>query len=207
MLGGGKETMLETKEGYFLTYGQSWANASNTPYREYKHWVHEGGISSPLIAHWPKGISAGIRGKLINQYSFLPDIMATFIEVSGATYAMEKDGKPVPAVVGKSFLPLFNGQDTPIHTQPVFWEHEGNKAVRLGDYKAVMKWEKGKPETWELYHISSDRTELSNLSAKEPDRLRELVSAWDEWAETHQVRPWQEMLDSLHANQMRTEKN
>src|SRR5690606_464015 len=145
MRGGGKREQLETKEGYFLTYGQSWANASNTPYREYKHWVHEGGISSPLIAHWPEGIPSALRGKLIHTYSFLPDIMATFVDVSGASYANDKDGKPVPAMAGKSFRPVLNGSDEPIHDQPIFWEHEGNKAVRMGNYKAVMKWDENNP--------------------------------------------------------------
>ncbi|MGK6350975.1 arylsulfatase [Parapedobacter sp. DT-150] len=203
MLGGGKSEQLETKEGYFLTYGQSWANASNTPYREYKHWVHEGGISSPLIAHWPAGISSSLRGKLISEYGFLPDIMATFADISGASYPSERNGKPVPSMVGESFLPLLKGSDEPIHDQPIFWEHEGNKAVRLGNYKAVMKWEENKPEKWELYDISKDRTELNDLSEKEPDRLALLVTAWEEWARTHQVRPWEEILASLRANQRR----
>src|SRR5690606_29364435 len=185
---------LETKAGYFLTYGQSWANASNTPYREYKHWVHEGGISSPLIAHWPAGIPASLRGTLINEYGFLPDIMATFADISGASYPSTRKGKPVPSMVGESFLPLLKGSNAPIHDQPIFWEHEGNKAVRLGNYKAVMKWEEDRRGKWELYEISKDRTELNDLSEKEPDRLASLVAAWEEWARTHQVRPWEEML-------------
>ncbi len=206
MLGGGNREQLETKEGYFLTYGQSWANASNTPYREYKHWVHEGGISSPLIAHWPEGIPSSLRGKLIHEYSFLPDVMATFVDVSGASYATEKDGKPVPAMVGESFQPLLKGSDGPIHDRPIFWEHEGNKAARLGNYKAVMKWEENKPRKWELYDISKDRTELHDLSGEEPARLASLVASWEEWAETHQVRPWEEMLDSLRANHHRANR-
>ncbi|GGG86151.1 arylsulfatase [Parapedobacter pyrenivorans] len=204
MLGGGKSEQLETKAGYFLTYGQSWANASNTPYREYKHWVHEGGISSPLIAHWPAGISASLRGTLINEYGFLPDIMATFADISGASYPSARKGKPVPSMVGESFLPLLKGSNAPIHDQPIFWEHEGNKAVRLGNYKAVMKWEENKPEKWELYDLSKDRTELNDLSGKEPDRLASFVAGWEEWARTHQVRPWEEMLARLRANQRRT---
>src|SRR5690606_8070676 len=98
---------LETKTGFFLSYGKGWANASNTPYREYKHWVHEGGISSPLIAHWPAKIPQKLNGTLIQQYGFLPDIMATFVDISGATYASQKDGKPIPAMAGKSLAPLF----------------------------------------------------------------------------------------------------
>ena len=206
MLGGGKREQLETKEGYFLTYGQSWANASNTPYQEYKHWVHEGGISSPLIAHWPEGITCSLRGELIHEYSFLPDVMATVVDISGASYATEKDGEPVPAMVGESFQPLLKGNNGPIHDRPIFWEHEGNKAARLGNYKAVMKWEENKPRKWELYDISKDRTELHDLSGEEPERLASLVASWEEWAETHQVRPWEEMLDSLRANRRRADQ-
>lgn len=206
MLGGGKKEELETKEGYFLTYGQGWANASNTPYREYKHWVHEGGISSPLIAHWPNGIAEDLRGKLLHQYSFLPDIMATFVDIAEANYTLEKNNKPVPALVGKSFLPLFKGANDQIHQNPIFWEHEGNKAVRLGDYKAVLKWEKDQPETWELYDIANDRTESNDLSESKPEVLSDLTQAWEEWAATHQVQPWQAMLDSLQVNQLRSRK-
>lgn len=203
-MGGGPKEELETKQGYFLSYGQGWANASNTPYREYKHWVHEGGISSPLIAHWPRGISESLQGRLVHQYSFLPDIMATFIDISGAQYASEKNGKPVPAVVGKSFLPLLKGKDSPIHEQPIFWEHEGNKAVRLGNYKAVVKWERGKSDKWELYDMEKDRTELNDLSTEKPDVLHELKEAWEKWASTHQVEPWEQMLDSLQSIRERT---
>ncbi|MFB2117591.1 arylsulfatase [Parapedobacter sp. 2B3] len=206
MLGGGKPEQLETKEGYFLTYGQSWANASNTPYREYKHWVHEGGISSPLIAHWPAGIPSSQRGRLIHEYSFLPDIMATFVDISDASYTTEKDGKPVPAMAGNSFLPLLKGSGGAIHDQPICWEHEGNRAVRLGNYKAVMKWEENQPLKWELYDLSKDRTELNDLGGEETGRLASLVAAWEEWAATHQVRPWTEMLDSLRANRHRANK-
>src|SRR5690606_24909669 len=134
-MGGGPKEELETKQGYFLSYGQGWANASNTPYREYKHWVHEGGISTPFIAHWPKGIPETLKGHIIHQYSFIPDIMATSIDISGAEYALERDGKPVSEVAGKSFLPLLKGNDSPIHKPPIFWEHEGNEAVRLGNSK------------------------------------------------------------------------
>ena len=200
-LGAGDKEELETKVGYFLSYGQGWANTSNTPFREYKHWVHEGGISTPLIVHWPAGIERSLRGKLIHQYGFLPDVMATFLDLTGATYGAERGGEPVPAVVGKSMLPLLRGKDQSIHEKPIFWEHEGNKAVRMGPYKAVMKWELDKEkQRWELYDISKDRTELNDLSQDEPEKLAELIAAWDEWAVSHQVKPWEQMRDSILVN-------
>lgn len=126
--------------------------------------------------------------------------MATFVDISGAEYASERNGKAVPVLVGKSFMPLLQGKNNPIHEQPIFWEHEGNKAVRLGSYKAVMKWEQGKPEKWELYDMEKDRTEIHDLSADKPNVLRELTTAWKEWADAHQVEPWEQMLDSLKNN-------
>lgn len=207
-VGGGKKENLETKIGYFLTYGKGWANASNTPYREYKHWVHEGGISSPLIAHWPSKIPRKLNGSLIQHYGFLPDIMATFVDISGANYAPEKNGKTVPAMAGKSLLPLLRGVNKPIHDQPIFWEHEGNKAVRLGEFKAVMKWQdaNGKEQRWELYNIRKDRTEQHDLAPEMPELVKSLTDAWQQWADSHQVLPWAQMLDSLHANEQRIKK-
>ncbi|WP_345233079.1 arylsulfatase [Olivibacter ginsenosidimutans] len=204
-LGGGKKENLETKIGFFLSYGKGWANASNTPYREYKHWVHEGGISSPLIAHWPAKIPQKLHGTLIQQYGFLPDIMATFVDISGATYALQKDGKPIPAMAGKSLSSLLEGKNKPVHDQPIFWEHEGNKAVRLGNFKAVMKWQDGKGEQqhWELYNIQQDRTEQHDLAGEMPEQVETLAAAWQQWADSHQVLPWPQMLDSLHANEHR----
>ncbi|MEH6304217.1 arylsulfatase [Olivibacter sp. CPCC 100613] len=204
-VGGGKKENLETQVGYFLTYGKGWANASNTPYREYKHWVHEGGISSPLIAHWPAKIPKKLNGSLIQQYGFLPDIMATFVDVSGASYHSEKGGKQVPDMAGKSLVPLLEGSDRPIHEQPIFWEHEGNKAVRLGAFKAVMKWQEGEEaqQHWELYDMQKDRTEQHDLAKEMPEKVKALASAWQQWAASHQVLPWPQMLDSLHINEQR----
>lgn len=197
-LGGGDKRELETKEGFFLSYGKGWANESNTPFKEYKHWLHEGGIAAPFIVHWPAGIKKSLQGDLIHQYSFLPDIMATFIDLSGAKYNTRKNNQIVPNFVGKSFIPLLQGVDKPIHEKPIFWEHEGNKAVRLGNYKAVMKWEnKALEQKWELYDISKDRTELHDLSKKDPELLKNLTDYWQIWADNNQVRPWPQMLDSM----------
>jgi arylsulfatase len=188
--GGGPARQLETKEGYFLTYGQSWANASNTPFKLYKHWIHEGGISSPLIVHWPNGIKKSDEGKLVHQYGFLPDIMATFVDLSNAKYPSEFNGNKIQPLEGKSLIPLFKGQDKPVHTEPIFWEHEGNKAVRLGDYKLVMAWDDRNPDKWELYNISKDRTEMHDLANQMPEKVNEMKKMWEAWAKRAMVEPW-----------------
>ena len=190
MLGGGPASQLETKEGYFLSYGQAWANASITPFRQYKHWIHEGGISSPCIVHWPEGIPVQNNGKLIRQYGFLPDIMATFIELSNAKYPTEFNGQKIHPPEGKSLVPLFKGVDRPVHIDPIFWEHEGNKAVRLGKYKLVLAWDVQNPEHWELYDMEKDRTEMHDLAGQMPEKAREMKKMWANWASRSMVEPW-----------------
>lgn len=189
-LGGGPPRQLETRKGYFLTYGQAWANASNTPFKRYKHWVHEGGISSPTIVHWPNGIKQSDQGKFIRQYGFLPDIMATFVDLAGAQYPEKYDGNEIHPLEGKSLVPLFKGSDKPVHTEPIFWEHEGNKAVRIGKYKLVMAWDNQNPDKWELYDLETDRTEMHDLSEQFPDKADEMKRMWNEWAQRVQVEPW-----------------
>lgn len=189
-LGGGPAKQLETKEGYFLSYGRAWANASNTPFKRYKHWIHEGGISSPMIVHWPDGINKKEDGKFIRQYGFLPDIMATFVDLAGARYPAEYEGNKIHPLEGKSLVPLFKGNNRPVHNKPIFWEHEGNKAVRLGKYKLVMAWNKKGPQKWELYDMEKDRTEMHDLSALMSDKVDQMQQMWHDWAKTHYVEPW-----------------
>lgn len=189
--GGGRPQILETREGNLLSYGQAWANASNTPYRLYKHWTHEGGISSPLIAHWPAGIPKSDQGNIVQEYAFLPDIMATCIDLAGATYPTQFKGRSIHALEGKSLLPLFKGDRQAVHEKPIFWEHEGNKAVRLGKYKLVMQWKRATENKWELYDMDADRTEMNDLSAKMPGKVNEMSALWQEWATSHQVEPWE----------------
>jgi arylsulfatase len=166
-----------------MSYGRSWANLSNTPFREYKHWVHEGGISTPLIAHWPKGIPADRRGGLVKDPGHLIDVMATCLDVSGAKYPADK----LPPE-GVSLRPAFEGNSLD-RKQPIFWEHEGNHAVRDGKWKLVAKH--GHP--WELYDMEADRVELYDLAARESDKAKELATAWDAWAKRVGVRPWDEI--------------
>ncbi|MFM7752111.1 MAG: sulfatase-like hydrolase/transferase, partial [Opitutaceae bacterium] len=164
-------------------YGEAWANVSNTPFRLYKHWVHEGGISTPLIAHWPRGIIR--RGALEPTPGHLIDIMATCADVGRAAYPKERDGRRVQPMEGRSLVPAFAGR--PVEREALFWEHEGNRALRIGDWKLVAKDTAG---PWELYDLARDRTEMRNLAAAHPETLRELVAAWEKWAvRTHAV-PW-----------------
>ena len=192
-LGSGPAEQLGTREGYVLSYGRAWANASNTPYREYKHWVHEGGIGTPFIVHWPGGIPAADKGSLEKNYAYLPDIMATCIDLAGAEYPETYNGHEIHPLVGKSMVPLFRGQEEPIHVDPIFWEHEGNKAVRIGKYKLVQLWEAGRTDNWELYDLEADRTEMHDLAGDMPGKLAELVDLWKGWANSHYVYEWEDI--------------
>ena len=171
-----KNPPLETTGGVRL--GLAWANACNTPFRLYKHFVHEGGACTPMIAFWPAGIARNDVGSFVRQYAYLPDFMTTCLELSGADYPSD-----IPPCVGESLVPLLKGGDSPIHREPLFWEHEGNAAVRSGDWKLVREYKK----PWELYNIQSDRTELHNLSQSNVAKKDELVELWTTWARNNDV--------------------
>ncbi|WP_309707093.1 arylsulfatase [Armatimonas sp.] len=160
--------------------GQSWAWLQNTPFREYKHYTHEGGISTPLIAHWPTGIPRGRNGKWESQPGHLIDILATVTEVGQGSYP----GGKVRPKEGVSLLPAFSGKPL-ARKSPLFWEHEGNRAVREGRWKLVAK----ENQPWELYDIQTDRSEQTNLAAKDPARVQALSAAWDTWAKRADVLP------------------
>lgn len=164
-------------EDTYIAYGRGWANVSNTPFREYKHWVHEGGISTPLIAHWPAGIPA--RGELRRTPGHLIDIAATCRDVAGAEYP--DDATPLEGV---SLLPLFLQDELP--DRMIYWEHEGNRAVRSGNLKLVSKFR----QPWELFDLSQDRTEQNDLSAQMPQERQRLEQAWQKWSEHVGVAPW-----------------
>lgn len=161
----------------YIAYGEGWANVSNTPFREFKHWVHEGGISTPLIAHWPKGIEA--RGKLRKQPGHLIDISATVYDLAEVKYPA--DATPLE---GKSLRPAF--ADQPIEREAIYWEHEGNRAVRVEDLKLVAKH--GKP--WELYDLAKDRVEANDLAAKMPEKVKKLAAKYEAYAARALVEPW-----------------
>jgi arylsulfatase A-like enzyme len=163
--------------------GEGWAFAENTPFRLFKHFNHEGGISTPLIAHWPAGISA--KNELRTQPGHLIDIMATCVDVSGATYPQQFKGKPITPMEGKSLVTAFEGK--PIEREALFWEHEGNAAIRVGDLKLVRQ---GRAGTWELYDLKADRTELHNLATEQSEKAKELAAQWEAWAVRAQVKPY-----------------
>ncbi len=168
----------------YIGYGRGWANVSNTPFREYKHRVHEGGIATPLIVHWPRGIAAERRGGLVREPGHLIDLMPTCLDVAGAVYPDEVDGRPIYPMEGVSLGPLFRGESID-RTEPLFWEHQENRAVRRGKWKLVAK--ENRP--WELYDMDADRTETNDLAAEHPDKVRELAAKWDAWAERANVLP------------------
>lgn len=162
--------------------GESWAYAENTPFRLYKHFNHEGGVSTPLIAHWPAGIAA--QNEFRQQPGHLVDIMATVVDVSGARYPQEFNGKPILPMEGRSLVPAF--ADQPIQREALYWEHEGNAAIRVGDLKLVRQ---GRNGPWELYDLKADRTELHDLAQSRPEKARELAALWQAWAERAHVLP------------------
>ncbi len=192
-LGSGPKEQLETKDGFILSYGKAWANASNTPYREYKHWLHEGGIATPFIVHWPGGIAKDKKGNIIREYGFMPDVMATCLDLAKATYPKEYNGHAIKPMSGKSLKPLFSSTHQ-IHTEPIFWEHEGNKAVRLGSYKLVEKWSAHQSDNWELYNMDTDRTEMHNLIEKEPEVAAEMIQMYSDWSIDIGVLPWSDTM-------------
>ena len=180
-LGGGPAEQLGTKKGYFLTYGQGWANASNTPFRRYKHWVHEGGAASPLIVHWPAAIQD--KGALRHEPAHLIDLMATSLDVAGARYPSEYNGNRIVPLEGVSLVPAFSGK--PLGREAIYWEHEGNRAVRFGKWKLVSMH----PNDWELYDMEADRTELNDLSAENPEIRTKMIAMYEAWAKRCNVLP------------------
>jgi arylsulfatase A-like enzyme len=178
---GNNPDLMPGPENTYQSYGTAWANLSNTPFRLYKHWIHEGGIATPLIAHWPRGIAE--RGGIRHTPGYLPDIMATLLDVTGLAYPQHWPGRDLAPLEGTSLAPVFERElDS---RPPMFWEHEGNAAVRAGQWKLVRKY----PGDWELYDMDADRTELTDLAAQHPERVREMAAQYDAWAKRCGVLP------------------
>ena len=169
----------------YLGYGQPWANASDTPFRKYKHYIHEGGISTPLIAHWPAGIKT--KNKFRNQVSHIIDIMPTCVEVAKAKYPSEYKGEKIKPAEGISLLPVFSNKT--LGPRILCWEHHGNRGIRDGKWKLSAIGREGK---WELYDIEADRSETNNLAREQPERVKKLDAKWQEWAKRTNVIPWPE---------------
>ena len=181
----GEPDVAAGKADSYLSYGVGWANASNTPFRRYKHWVHEGGIATPLVVSWPAGLQA--KG-VVHDVAHIIDVAATCIDLAGADYPAERGGKSIHPLAGVSLSGVFRGEAL-AREVPLFWEHEGNRAVRDGDWKLVARH--GQP--LELYNLQADRTETQNLIDDQPERAKRLANAWQTWAGQVGVRPWDEI--------------
>ena len=166
--------------GDYMSYGSGWANAGNTPWRLYKHFSHEGGIRTPFIAHWPAGIRA--RGELRTQPGHLIDVMPTLVELAGATYPATRHANAIQPMAGRSLLPALTADRPLARSAPLFFEHDGSRAVRDGDWKLVSVV----GDAWELYHLAADATEMTDLAAVQPERVRAMSAQWLAWAQrTH----------------------
>jgi arylsulfatase len=188
---GNDPSIVPGAEDTYCSYGRSWANLSNTPFRMFKCWTHEGGISTPFIVHWPCGLRD--TGTLRHQPAQLPDVMATLVEVSGASYPAERHGVPVVPCEGASLMPVL--QDNVPRDRDLFWEHQGNSAVRRGCWKLVRDY----PGPWELYNVETDRAETQDLAADHPGVVRKLEDAWNGWARRVGVRDWHWLLERRKA--------
>jgi arylsulfatase len=178
--------LMPGDETTYQSYDLPWANASNTPFRLYKHWVHEGGISTPLVAYWPETVAGGgIQHSPIH----IVDIMATFVDLAEAAYPSEYGESEIQPIEGESFAPALRGKQWE-RERPILWEHEGNCAVRDGRWKLVKKY----PGDWELYDMVEDRTELNDLAEENKPQVAKMVAAWEEWAERCGVLPWEQLL-------------
>jgi arylsulfatase A-like enzyme len=176
-------------EDTFIGYGRGWANVSNTPFREYKHFAHEGGVSTPLIVHWPAGIDAARNGNLVHQPGHVIDIMATCLDAAGVKYPTKFGDHDIQPTEGVSLRPAFGGKDLG-RKDAIYFEHHLNCAVRDGDWKLVRKGGRGKLYPWELYNIKEDRPELNNLADKLPEKVKALAAKWEAWAIRARVKPW-----------------
>ena len=156
----------------FLCLEPPWANLANAPFRRSKIFVHEGGISTPLILHWPKGITA--QGELRHNPAHLVDLVPTILELAGAAKPADWNGSAIPPAPGRSLVALFT-RDGAVPHDYLWWFHSGNRAIRMGDWKLVSA---GMDGPWELYDLSTDRAESKDLAAAQPDKVRELADLW-----------------------------
>jgi arylsulfatase A-like enzyme len=182
-IGNDDKRRMAGSEETFMSYGPLWANVSNAPFRSFKHFTHEGGIATPLITHWPDRIRR--KGELEGQVGHVIDILPTCLDAAGVQYPKSFKGNDVLPVEGKSLLPAMEARE-PGEDRPLFWEHEGNRAVRIGQWKLVASH--GQP--WQLFDMKADRTELHDLAAAQRQRVQKMSKLYDEWAERCGVQPW-----------------
>jgi arylsulfatase len=182
-VGNDDKTIMAGPEDSILSYGPLWANLSNTPFRSFKHYTCEGGIAAPFIARWPGHITRD--GAIDGQVGDVIDILPTCLDAAGVKYPEKFEGHAILPVEGVSLLPeLESGKE--IKREPIFWEHEGNRAVRVGDWK--LQAFNGRP--WHLYNMVVDRTELHDLAGEEAGRVKEMKGLYEAWAKRCGVESW-----------------
>ena len=197
---GNTQDMTPGEEETFMSYGLSWANASNTPFRLFKSFVHEGGIATPFIVHWPAAMSSTTKSldcivesnkkRICHSSWILMDIVATCCDLAGIR--LDPD-----MVEGESFMSILHGNDDTTRTKPIFWEHQGNRAVRFGKWKLVHRRCENDDDDkcathhfWELYNMDIDRTELNNIASLNMDVVKRMTKLWTDWALRVGVKPW-----------------
>jgi arylsulfatase len=177
--------------GWATSQGQGWASYSNSPFRKFKKFAHEGGIASPLVVHWPKGFSA--KGEVSTQpYFHFVDIMPTLLDVAGATYPENFGGKKRLTLEGVSMLPYLQKPDRKMEGRPIFWQHETHAAVRQGNWKLVTDNDRSEPIIWELYDLTNDRSETQDVAEKHPEIVAKLSTEWNRFADRANVKPFPE---------------
>ncbi len=185
----------------YLGIGPGWSSAANSPLRLHKYWMHEGGIATPFIVHWPKGIKA--HNKIRHVPAHIVDIVPTILEVSGASIEPEKPGPTAPAFPGMSLVPSFE-QEPDWLDRTLFWDHSGHYAIRVGDWKAVSL---NKGEIWELYNLKTDRAEQNNLAEKRPQLLAQLVARWQARRQQYRQIDYQSTASFVTIKRPRKKKN
>jgi arylsulfatase A-like enzyme len=183
-------------ENTYSSYGRAWANLSNTPFRFYKKWTHEGGIAAPFIVHWPNGSLQ--PGALLRQPLQLTNVLPTLLEAADVPWPAEMNGNPIPKAEGRSFLGLLrqdrdstNRQSLDATAGTLYWEHAGNGAIRRHDWKLVRTY----PGPWELYNLAKDPTELYDVAAENRDLAASLLADWSQWADRVGVLPFGRIVD------------
>ena len=182
-------------EDTYSSYGVGWANVSNTPFRLYKRYTHEGGVMSPFIIHWPEG---KLNSGTVNTSTFqLVNVAPTLYDALGVTYPATLNGNTLEPLVGGSMLPAIQSSDT--QSSQLWWEHIGNGAIIKGKWKLVRQydWE------WELYDLSADRNELKDLSSANPQIVAELSVEWQKLADQYGVIPFRKTLEIYHKQGIR----
>ena len=164
--------------GTHQSYGSAWSNLGNTPFRLYKHFTHEGGISTPFIAHWPNGV--GQRDKWVRDPAHVMDVMPTLIEVTGAHYPAQLNGNDVTPLEGTSLLSAMRGEGLPERT--IGFDHQAAHAIRQGNWKAVYSKRMPHKLQWELYNLADDRCEMDDLAKQQPERVKKMTADWAAWA-------------------------